>query len=409
MSKEVKEKEEEKISKKQLKEEKKEAKKAKKEKPKKSIWKKIKITLIIIGIIVLLTAIFLAVVNIMMPVNQKESKIKFSQVYEQCDNLDKCNITDLLFDNVSYLKLLDLEIKDVDFDLEENKYELVIWAYGIFGNMKEYKFKFTIDDDMAPFVMKEKSCTYYIGDEFDINDCLDVYDYEDGSIKLSNKDVDFKSVNLEKVGKGNIEVTLEDSEGNKSVTSINLKVRNIPIDKFELKDGTSEVEENKTIKLDYVIKPDKIEDKTVTWSSKDENIAKVDSEGTVTGVKEGTTEICAVSNYDKDKKSCKEITVTMACKNTYTFNYDSNEKGKIVVGEDICPGSYKIYADKVKDSYDWYDVRVYESKSDSYADYYTIAKDSYDSNDEGSSVKLRDGGYIELDKGILSFRLVKVS
>lgn len=51
--------------------------------------------------------------------------------------------------------------------------------------------------------------------------------------------------------------------------------------------------EGETVKINAVVYPDDAVDKTLTWSSKNTDVATVDSDGTVTAVKAGTAEILA--------------------------------------------------------------------------------------------------------------------
>lgn len=63
--------------------------------------------------------------------------------------------------------------------------------------------------------------------------------------------------------------------------------------------GNKEVAPGGTITLSAAVSPDNATDKTLTWTSSDESIAKVDSNGVVTGVKDGTAKISATSKNGK--------------------------------------------------------------------------------------------------------------
>lgn len=64
--------------------------------------------------------------------------------------------------------------------------------------------------------------------------------------------------------------------------------------------------------FELVFKPDNATCKTVTWSSADESVATVDQNGVITGVKEGTTTITAVSDGLTDgKQKPKEVVFTV--------------------------------------------------------------------------------------------------
>ena len=66
------------------------------------------------------------------------------------------------------------------------------------------------------------------------------------------------------------------------------------------------LEEEQTATLAATVKPDDATDKTVTWSSSDATVAKVDETGKVTAVKEGTATITAKAG---EKSATCEVTV----------------------------------------------------------------------------------------------------
>lgn len=55
----------------------------------------------------------------------------------------------------------------------------------------------------------------------------------------------------------------------------------------------------KSDKLTAVVKPDNATDKSITWSSSDENVAKVDQSGNVTAVNRGTATITSETSNGK--------------------------------------------------------------------------------------------------------------
>lgn len=73
--------------------------------------------------------------------------------------------------------------------------------------------------------------------------------------------------------------------------------------------GPKAVYEGQTISLTAAVDPDNAYDKTVTWSSSNKSVATVNSEGVVTGIKAGTTDISVTANGDPNVKSTVTITV----------------------------------------------------------------------------------------------------
>jgi transglutaminase/protease-like cytokinesis protein 3 len=72
---------------------------------------------------------------------------------------------------------------------------------------------------------------------------------------------------------------------------------------------TNTVEVGKTVALAPTIVPDNATDKSVTYASSDESVAKVDGSGVVTGVKAGTADI-TVTTTDGGKTAKSTFTVT---------------------------------------------------------------------------------------------------
>ena len=67
--------------------------------------------------------------------------------------------------------------------------------------------------------------------------------------------------------------------------------------------GDASVMEDKTIQLSATVKPDNATNKNVTWSSSDDSVATVSSNGTVTGVSVGTVDIIATADGVSAKKT----------------------------------------------------------------------------------------------------------
>ncbi len=80
-----------------------------------------------------------------------------------------------------------------------------------------------------------------------------------------------------------------------------------PVESIELKNKNETVSEGYDLQLEATIVPDDAKNKHLTWSSSDESIATVDSDGIVRGVKPGECFIKVQSN-NKKEASCK-ITV----------------------------------------------------------------------------------------------------
>ncbi len=76
-------------------------------------------------------------------------------------------------------------------------------------------------------------------------------------------------------------------------------------------DGAATLKATETLNLKATVNPAKAE-QGVTWSSSNEAVATVSSEGVVSGLTEGTTTITATSTADTTKQGTLEVTVTAA-------------------------------------------------------------------------------------------------
>lgn len=88
-----------------------------------------------------------------------------------------------------------------------------------------------------------------------------------------------------------------------------LTVKEEPLTGIEIKENPLSILKNETKKLTVIYKPeDTTDDKDVTWESSDEKVAVVDKDGNVTGIKEGTAVIKAVTK-DGKHEATTDVTV----------------------------------------------------------------------------------------------------
>ena len=119
------------------------------------------------------------------------------------------------------------------------------------------------------------------------------------------------------VGGGTATITVKSQNGKEASCEVKVtsKIESISFNKsnITLSKGTSET-------LKATINPsDATDDKTLTWKSEDENIAKVDGNGKVTGVGTGTTNITVITSNGKSA-ACK-VTVV---RQTPSVNYSTH-------------------------------------------------------------------------------------
>ena len=76
--------------------------------------------------------------------------------------------------------------------------------------------------------------------------------------------------------------------------------------------STPSVEAGKTIQLTATVVPDNAANKAVTWASKTTEVATVDQNGVVTGVKAGTSDVTATAKDGSETVATITVTVTAA-------------------------------------------------------------------------------------------------
>lgn len=106
-------------------------------------------------------------------------------------------------------------------------------------------------------------------------------------------------VSIAKVENGNVtaikegEATITAKAGEKSaICKVTVAKRVIPVESIELNKTTLDLVEGDSETLTATVKPDNATDRTVTWSTSDASIVKVEN-GKVTAIKEGTASITA--------------------------------------------------------------------------------------------------------------------
>lgn len=111
-----------------------------------------------------------------------------------------------------------------------------------------------------------------------------------------------------------------------AVTVSNPANENKVVTGITLSNTAISVAKDATVTLTATVTPDDATDKTVKWTSADSSIATVESNGTVKGIKEGTTKIIATANGGTDVKAEATVTVTATTEavKTVTITESSN-------------------------------------------------------------------------------------
>ena len=135
--------------------------------------------------------------------------------------------------------------------------------------------------------------------------------YESGNSQIAYVDssVDAKKQKIELKSPGEVYVTATSTVDPKQKGSMKITVLPPQIEGIQIESSSFTLQPSKTKKLKVTFKGKGNFDRTVIWSSDNENIAEVDSDGTVLAKEEGNTMIWVVSKSDPNVTSSVEINV----------------------------------------------------------------------------------------------------
>ncbi len=160
--------------------------------------------------------------------------------------------------------------------------------------------------------LSKTSMTLVEGDSETISATVSPSNATNQSISWSSSPSDVASVDGGKVTAlkpGKATVTVTTADGGKTATcSVTVEAKKIPVTGVTLDKTEAELVEGESITLTATIAPEDATDKTVSWVSSDEEIAKVDSEGKVSAITPGTADI-TVTTTDGEKKAVFALTV----------------------------------------------------------------------------------------------------
>lgn len=360
--------------------------------------KKKKIILIsIIGIIILIIISFI-IILLTDTVKKKTNQINLSEISDYITK--KENNYDLL---LNYFKnsISEKTVKEINLNKEKKLFEITLIQKNILVK-KEKKYDFEVIDDIGPLITPI-SCKFTDTEDVDLYKCFSLYDLTDGEINsneaiINKKENDFKSEGIK-----NIEVIAKDNDGNESKLEIDVTIGKTPIN-IELS-----INQKLTVGKSYTpkitISPNTISDKSVTYTY-DKNYLYIEN-NTIRVLKKGNTELCVVSNYDQNIKTCKSLNLELICKDKYTFKVNGNKEVTITAGEAFCTGTYKIYVE-VTNKNEFYHIKI-KPKGDILGKTMTIYKNSTTLNDEGNKYVLGEGDQVVTDIGITQITLEKAN
>ena len=118
--------------------------------------------------------------------------------------------------------------------------------------------------------------------------------------------------------------------GKQATCSVTVKAKVVPVESIVVSPSELKLEMGSTAILNVVISPADATDSSVSWTSSDESVATVSSEGLVTGVAVGTVSVTATTTDGGFSSNCV-VTVTASKKEIL---YKSTD-GKIVTPKDV--------------------------------------------------------------------------
>ena len=122
---------------------------------------------------------------------------------------------------------------------------------------------------------------------------------------------------------GSATITVTTTDGSKTATcSVTVTAKTIEVNDVGLDKSEMEMVAGDSYQFTVTIKPDNASDKTLSWSSSDENVATVDNTGKVTAVSEGKVTITVKTSNPAQSASC-DITVKAASIPVTGVNIDS--------------------------------------------------------------------------------------
>ncbi len=329
----------------------------------------IKIVLIIIIIILLIHNCTLMKKNNQKPVKTPSGNVDIIEITcdnDQCETTDKDNdknnsnnpntISSLSFSQNKYSvktgKTLSLNVIVKPSSLANSKLTwsssdeniAIVDANGVVKAIKEGTVTITVtssngkvakctinvtndDIELQKINLNTNEMTLKVGDSNQIIATISPENATFGNLTWTSSDESIAKVDANGVVKaikeGTVTITVTSSNGKKNTCKVIVKPNTIDVEKIEVNPTNINIENGSTVKISVNILPSNATDKTITWSSSDENIATVDANGVITAIKEGVVIITATSSNGKNS-TCK-VTVIPKVINAEDIVLDHDE------------------------------------------------------------------------------------
>lgn len=199
----------------------------------------------------------------------------------------------------------------------------------------------TVKQHVTSISIDKSNVTVVIGSEHKLTATVKPDNATEKGYTFSSSDDKIVSVdengNIKALSCGSVTITATSKENNKKATCKVTVIK--PLEDIEIISEEITIYNGKSNLIDYKVLPEDATDKEVVFSSEDENIAKVNSSGLVTGVSKGVTYITVkAKNNDKVVKMCK-VTVLQGVNSIETDKdeYVLYENESLKIGANVMP------------------------------------------------------------------------
>ncbi len=181
---------------------------------------------------------------------------------------------------------------------------------------------------------------------------------------------------------GTADITAKTATGHMATCTVTVTEKEKP--SITISAASGKVLTGKTLTLSVEVK--NVSDTSVTWSSDHDAVAVVASDGTVTGISEGTATVKAVSNADNSVMATCNITVRNNPENDKSTKLKDNDGNQLFIKDS--EGNYKeaVYSDYFTAGKFYKQVKATENKEYKYTGWQTIDGKTYYFDANGNKV-----------------------
>ena len=208
--------------------------------------------------------------------------------------------------------------------------------------MNETAVTLDVDDEDFEVAVTDYTTNYDMTPtfKFESSDESIVKIYADGSLRIK------------KAGTVTITVTSNDECGASATCEITIEEATIAVTGVTLNKTTLELTEGETATLAATVAPDDATDKSVTWSTSNDQAATVDNNGKVTAVGAGSA-VITVTTVDGGKTATCEVTVNAAVVAVTGVSLDKTTAEMLVGGDDLQLVATVAPADATNKEVEW--------------------------------------------------------